>query len=286
MNTVWVDIFKLGAAIHLQGRAPLRFTEQFARTLVANFTRFRARGETFPVLAEHARSGWQYGAVHGLRIAGGYVQAALEFFRAEDRDAYNRGMLREFSPGFSLDYLDPHTGESVGPSLVEVSFTAIAAQRNLRPPQQTNPGVRLATNDYITAESPRTATMTNNGTVQLSAALRDKIARDALEESRDAEIGFELAAGLGDDAGVIDVYNAALAEHGEARANKIVSAWATLKREGQLWTVSQAATFLQLSADRVGKLATAGEIPSVKFGGTRRYSPQALRQWAAFGGAS
>lgn len=283
MGKVWVDIFKIGAEIHGLGARVVRITDSFASRLIANFKRAKARGESFPVLREHESHGWQYGEVHALRAHGGYVQAALSFLRREDREAYNVGMLREFSPGFVLDFTDPHTGDQIGPHLIEVSFTAIAFQRNLRPPQATNPGVRLSTTDYLTApptEDPRM----RNGKVELSAGLRRKIADDARREAENAQLGFDLASTLDGEPSVVELHRAAVEAYGEARADEIVTAWAVMKRDPHLWTVSEAAEFLQLSVDRVGRLATAGEIPSVKFGGTRRYSPSGLRSWAAAGG--
>jgi hypothetical protein len=55
--------------------------------------------------------------------------------REEERQAYEQGIMREFSPGFDLSWFDPHTGEERGPALLELSYTGTAYQRNLRPPK-------------------------------------------------------------------------------------------------------------------------------------------------------
>lgn len=142
---VWTDIFRLGAEIHHPSAdVPLTVTREFVLALIANFARLTGEGHEIVVLREHERAGHVWGQVHSLRVQDGFVQGLLEFFNEADREAYNEGRLRRFSPGFALDFTHPHTGESMGPTLLEVSYTAMPFQTNLRPPQETNPGMRLA----------------------------------------------------------------------------------------------------------------------------------------------
>jgi len=145
MKTVWVDIFRIGAAVH-HPAGTVEITRDFAEDILRNFDGLRLKGYATTVLREHGRQdSYVYGEVHGLRIdeSNGYVQAAVEFYRDEDKQAYNAGILREFSPGFAMGWKDPHTGEEMQHVLLEVSFTARAYQRNLRAPQDLNPGVTL-----------------------------------------------------------------------------------------------------------------------------------------------
>lgn len=44
-----------------------------------------------------------------------------------------------------------------------------------------------------------------------------------------------------------------------------------------LWTVRQAAKFLQVSSDTIYRLCAAGKIPHAKLGGVYRFSPARLR---------
>ena len=142
---IWVDIFKLGAEVHRGGHV-VEITEEFSNALLRNFSRLTGEGAEIVVLREHEREGYVYGKVHALRMWEDHMQAQMEFFAEDDRMAFNVGMLRRFSPGFALNFEHPHTGELIGPALLEVSYTAMPYQHNLRPPQVTNPGVRLALN--------------------------------------------------------------------------------------------------------------------------------------------
>lgn len=142
---IWVDIFKLGAEVHRGGHV-VQITEEFANAMLRNHQRLTKEGAEIVVLREHEREGWVYGQVHGLRMWEEHMQAQMEFYLEDDRMAFNAGMLRRFSPGFALNFEHPHTGELIGPTLLEVSYTSMPYQHNLRPPQVTNPGVRLALN--------------------------------------------------------------------------------------------------------------------------------------------
>jgi hypothetical protein len=142
---IWVDIFKLGAEVHRGGHV-VEITESFANAVLRNFRRLAQEGAEVVVLREHEREGYVFGKVHALRMMDGWLQASMEFYLEDDRMAFNAGMLRRFSPGFALNFEHPHTGETIGPTLLEVSYTSMPYQHNLRPPQVTNPGVRLALN--------------------------------------------------------------------------------------------------------------------------------------------
>lgn len=141
---VWIDAFKLGATVH-HPLGNVDITPAFASQVVANFARLRSQGYAVTVLREHGtEDSYIYGDVLNMRVADGYVQCAVEFTRDEEKTAYNSGILREWSPGFSTNWMDPHTGEKIGPVLMEISFTSMAYQRNLRVPQDINPGVVLS----------------------------------------------------------------------------------------------------------------------------------------------
>lgn len=145
-GAIWVDAFKVGDLVAHPKYGEQRYTEPQLREAIKNFQRLKAQGYTTDVLREHGtQDSYVYGTIHDLRIdESGYFQALTEFFRKQDREAYNEGILRQFSPGFAHEWLDPHTGEVLANVLIELSFTSRAYQRNLRPPQQVNPGVVLS----------------------------------------------------------------------------------------------------------------------------------------------
>jgi hypothetical protein len=141
---VWIDAFKLGSTVH-HPLGNVSVTNDFASQIIANFARVKSQGYSVTVLREHgAEDSYIYGDVRAMRVADGYVQCAVEFTRDDEKTAYNTGILREWSPGFSTNWMDPHTGEKIGPVLMEISFTSMAYQRNLRVPQDINPGVVLS----------------------------------------------------------------------------------------------------------------------------------------------
>jgi hypothetical protein len=139
VKLAWIDAFKVGADVHTTGDV-VSITPEFVSTLLANFEALYAKGYRVPLLRSHGRKDdYIYGDVHAMRVADGYVQCGVTFTREEERQAFNEGLMREYSPGFDLNWLDPHTGEKLGPVLLELSFTALAYQRNLRAPQEANP---------------------------------------------------------------------------------------------------------------------------------------------------
>lgn len=148
VTTVWVDAFKVGDLVSHPRYGEQRYTEKQLLEAVRNFRDLTTKGYETTLLREHGREdSYQYGKIHNVRISeDGYFQCAVEFYRLADREAFNEGILREFSPGFAHEWLDPHTNEKMQNVLLELSFTSRAYQRNLRPPQSTNPGVVLSDN--------------------------------------------------------------------------------------------------------------------------------------------
>lgn len=140
MKLAWIDTFKIGADVHTSDDEAVSITEDFARVLLKNFNTLQAKGYRIPLLRSHGRrDDYIYGDVHAMRVADGYVQCGVTFTREDEKIAFNEGIMREYSPGFDEDWLDPHTGERLGPVLLELSFTGLAYQRNLRAPQEANP---------------------------------------------------------------------------------------------------------------------------------------------------
>ena len=150
---VWVDAFKVGDLVAHPKYGDVRYTEPQLLEAIRNFRDLSAKGYATTVLREHGtEDSYVYGSVHDVRIStDGFFQCAVEFYRLEDRNAYNAGILREFSPGFAHTWLDPHTAEKLENVLLELSFTSRAYQRNLRPPQGINPGVVLSNNSAPTS---------------------------------------------------------------------------------------------------------------------------------------
>lgn len=141
---LWVDAFKLGSTVH-HARGNVEITPQFAAELIANFAAIKSRGYAVTVLREHGRvDSYIYGDVLELRVDGDYIQCGVEFTREEEKQAVRDKLLREFSPGFDLNWMDPHTGEKLGAVLLEISFTSMAYQRNLRTPSDANPELQLS----------------------------------------------------------------------------------------------------------------------------------------------
>lgn len=172
----WIDIFKRGAEVHRGGRR-VELTEDFLDAILRNFNRLTNEGAEIVVLREHDRDGYVYGMVESLRLHEGYMQAQISFMREQDRVAFKAGMVRGFSPGFALNLEHPHTGEMMGPTLLEVSFTSMPYQQNLRPPRDTTPGVRLAltySGDIVTL--PKEEDMNN-----------EELAAESVEDEEAAE---------------------------------------------------------------------------------------------------
>lgn len=145
-GAIWVDAFKVGDLVAHPRYGKQRYTEPQLREAIENFRVLKARGYATTLLREHGtQDSYIYGEIIDLRIdEHAYFQCLTRFTRKAERDAYNEGILREFSPGFASQWLDPHTGETLNNVLIELSFTSRAYQRNLRPPQATNPGVVLS----------------------------------------------------------------------------------------------------------------------------------------------
>ena len=142
---VWVDAFKVGDLVAHPVYGERAYSQPQLEQAIVNFRKLRAQGYTHTVLREHGREdSFVYGNIEDVRVMNGYFQTKIDFYRADERQAYNEGILREFSPGFADEWLDPHTGETLNNVLIEISFTSRAYQRNLRAPQDINPGVQLS----------------------------------------------------------------------------------------------------------------------------------------------
>jgi hypothetical protein len=141
---VWIDAYKMGSTVYHSG-GDVEITPEFADSITRNFRVLKSRGYSVTFLREHGRvDSFVYGDVVDTRIKDGWLSLAVAMTRDEEKKAYNEGILREFSPGFSMNWQDPHTGEMMGPTLLEISFTSMAHQRNLRVPTDINPGVVLS----------------------------------------------------------------------------------------------------------------------------------------------
>lgn len=134
---IWVDIFKKGDEVHWRGEV-LPIDDEFVTEVFRNFSYISDRyGYEIPLQRKHEDDGFTYGVVPRLRMSGEHVQALVGLLEPELVEAYEKGTLRKFSPGFG-DIRDPHTGQKLQHCLVEVSFTSREYQWNLRPPQETN----------------------------------------------------------------------------------------------------------------------------------------------------
>jgi len=141
---IWIDAYKMGSTVY-HSTGDIEITPEFAESITKNFRILKSRGYRVTFLREHGRvDSFVYGDVVDTRIKDGWLSLAVEMTRREEKDAYNEGIMREFSPGFSMNWRDPHTGEEMGPTLLEVSFTSMGHQRNLRVPNDINPGVVLS----------------------------------------------------------------------------------------------------------------------------------------------
>ena len=85
-------------------------------------------------LRDHGRKdSYVYGDILDIRV-NSHVQLLVEMTREEEYSAWSDGIMSEFSPGFDPNWLDPHTGNHIGPTLMELSYTSMGYQRNLRKP--------------------------------------------------------------------------------------------------------------------------------------------------------
>jgi hypothetical protein len=140
MKLAWIDALKVGASVYTSDDEAVVISAEFANKIVRNFDALQKKEYRVPLLRSHGRrDDYIYGDVQAMRIKDGYVQCGVTFTREEEKQAFNEGIMREYSPGFEEDWLDPHTGNRIGPVLLELSFTGLAYQRNLRAPQEANP---------------------------------------------------------------------------------------------------------------------------------------------------
>ena len=141
---VWIDAYKMGSTVYHSG-GEVEITPEFAASITRNIRVFFSKGYRVTFLREHGRvDSFVYGDVVDSRIKDGWLSLAVVMTRDEEKKAYNEGILREFSPGFSMNWQDPHTDEELGPTLLEISFTSMGHQKNLRVPNDINPGVVLS----------------------------------------------------------------------------------------------------------------------------------------------
>lgn len=144
LQAVWIDVFKLGDTVVYKGEK-VEVDGSMVRDVLRHYRMMRAEYDyEFPILRQHKREGVQWGVHVDIRLsADGWVQVLGGFLDPALRQAYNNGMIRQWSPGFG-DLEHPHTGEVLRNFLAEVSFVDRAHQWTLRPPTQTNPGVQLS----------------------------------------------------------------------------------------------------------------------------------------------
>lgn len=136
-STVWIDAFKVGSDVHHEDGSVTEVTTEFVTRLIENYEYCRSKNYAVVLLNNHARTDSNiYGDILGIRAYQGYVQCAVVFTRDQEAEAFESGIMREFSPGFDPDWLDPHDGTRRGPTLLELSFCGLAYQRNLRKPQE------------------------------------------------------------------------------------------------------------------------------------------------------
>jgi len=142
VTAVWIDVLMLGEI--WQWGEPHEVTEQDFAEIEANYAIFRELGYILGVSRQHIDDGYVYGEVHGTRRDGERLQMLTAFADPADREAYNAGKIRHFSPGVDWATEHPHTGEQLGTSIFHLAFVSEPAQKNLRYPQQTSPGVALS----------------------------------------------------------------------------------------------------------------------------------------------
>jgi hypothetical protein len=154
---VWVDIVRLGKVF--QEGQEFDITADVVASFQKNFARLQSEGYRLGISRQHEDDGYVYGEVHELRTDGEYLQGLVSFADVQDRDAYNQGKIRHFSPGIDWEMEHPHTGENLGPALFHLAFVSEPQQKNLRYPQELNAGVVLSarhTNEDQMSEKKRT----------------------------------------------------------------------------------------------------------------------------------
>lgn len=116
----------------------IKIDQEFAKQLIENFKTFQELGYNVRVLNSHARGTnlhdiYTYGDVVGMTTDEQGIHADVQWSRKEEEEADEQGLFREWSPGFALNFNDPHNKhEFDGPVLIEFSFCATGWQRNLK----------------------------------------------------------------------------------------------------------------------------------------------------------
>lgn len=190
-SAVWVEAAVEGAHYGWDPSTPrVLWTRDHFAEIVSNLGVMNGLGYATPVLRNHMHDGLTYGQIHDARVServdGKAVLELLTSFRSkEERDAYNDGKITHFSPGVDWEALHPETGERLGVLVYEFSFVSEPAQKTLRPPQETNPGVTLSTQRQ-TEGSPM-STPTNDTTAEQIEAIRAELAAEREKSQRLAD---------------------------------------------------------------------------------------------------
>jgi hypothetical protein len=238
---VWIDAYKLGSTVH-HPQGDIEITPEFANAIVKNFRLLTSRGYHVTFLREHGRvDSFVYGDITDVRIKDGYVTCAVDMTRDEEKEAYNSGILREYSPGFSMNWTDPHTGEELGPVLLELSFTSQAYQKNLRIPQDINPGVVLSGHPFFT----------NSYGEKNMATKKVNLAAEELPEE------VKLAEGEPTMADLLARIEALEAAAGPKEAEEVEMAYEDEEKDGEIAKLSAIVHSLQADKTRM-ELSAAG----------------------------
>jgi hypothetical protein len=235
---VWIDAYKLGSTVH-HPQGDIEITPEFANAIVKNFRLLTSRGYHVTFLREHGRvDSFVYGDITDVRIKDGYVTCAVDMTRDEEKQAYNDGILREYSPGFSMNWTDPHTGEELGPVLLELSFTSQAYQKNLRIPQDINPGVVLSGHPLFTRQG-------------VTMAKKIDLAEEAPKEEEKMEMAEPTMADL------LARIEALEAAAGPKEAEEVEMAYEDEEKDGEIAKLSAIVHSLQADKTRM-ELSAAG----------------------------
>lgn len=167
MSTYFLQLFSWGEVAHKNGE--FMIDREFYAKMRASFD-FLVKGDRPPqyppIKRQHSDDGFVYGVIleifstdeqaipDGFSSEGIYAEVMpsplLQRWREED------GIIGDYSPGFSLEWEDPHTGRTLENVLRECSFVS---EGHLKNTEKRPPGYALSASGFVTIQLEQEAGM-------------------------------------------------------------------------------------------------------------------------------
>lgn len=246
MNTYFLQLFSWGEVAHKNGEFTI--DREFYRKMRESFD-FLVHGDRPPqyppIKRQHSDDGFVYGLIleifstdeegipEGFTSEGIYAEVMpsplLQRWREED------GIIGDYSPGFSMEWEDPHTGRMLENVLRECSFVS---EGHLKNTEKRPPGYALSASGFVMIIELACEEEMEKKEMQDAEAMEERLAR--LEEVQGELIsGMESLAGqvgrlveaIGGEAEDDDDDDEEMEEHGDKEETQMSARLARLEKE-------------------------------------------------------